>query len=271
GRLYVGLGVIGTGGGWVWRTAERLTAAVAEVAAPSGGPLSGGALSGGPLTVGPGGGALPLSLSVANTTGRPLSVEAWAEVEGPGVSREVLGPVGVSLDPGASLTRGLRLRVPAGAPAGSYVFRLRVGRYPGTAWPGSVISSDSVAFEKAAFEKEAVAVPPGGAGAGGWSVSGWGGEGARGGGVSGDGAPSLAVRPNPWRGSATVTLTVAAAGAASVAVYDVLGRRVAVVHEGPLGAGRHEWPVEAGLAPGVYVVRVVAGSEAASQAVTVLR
>src|SRR5690606_7117656 len=43
-------------------------------------------------------------------------------------------------------------------------------------------------------------------------------------------ASGLAVYPNPARGSATVGLTLAEASEVRVAVYDVLGREVAVLH-----------------------------------------
>ena len=49
--------------------------------------------------------------------------------------------------------------------------------------------------------------------------------------------------------------TSGAAGLASVDVFDALGRRVAVLHDGLLAAGAHTWTVgAAALAPGVYVV-----------------
>jgi hypothetical protein len=82
----------------------------------------------------------------------------------------------------------------------------------------------------------------------------------------------LEVSPNPFQREATVTLTLARPGEVSAAVYDVLGRRVASLHAGPLAAGRHPLALDgAGLVPGVYVVRVVAGEVAASRAVTLLR
>src|SRR5690606_3825372 len=46
-----------------------------------------------------------------------------------------------------------------------------------------------------------------------------------------------APRPNPTTGHAEVTLAVAAAQAVTVAVYDALGRRVALLHEGAMAAG----------------------------------
>ncbi len=78
--------------------------------------------------------------------------------------------------------------------------------------------------------------------------------------------PTLeAPYPNPSDGAVTVPLVLPAAAGVSVAAYDVLGRRVALLHEGPLGAGRHALRLDARpLAPGVYVVRaeVSAGSGA---------
>ncbi len=81
-----------------------------------------------------------------------------------------------------------------------------------------------------------------------------------------------APAPNPTASSATVSFDVPAATDVSVAVYDLLGRRVAVLAEGAVAAGRHTARLEAGtLAPGVYVVRMTAGSFAATQRVTVVR
>ena len=76
-----------------------------------------------------------------------------------------------------------------------------------------------------------------------------------------DGAVSLAVAPNPSAGEVAVTVSLAAAQAVRVAVVDALGRSVAVVHDGPLAAGRHRLALPAALAPGVYAV-VGAGTSA---------
>ena len=83
------------------------------------------------------------------------------------------------------------------------------------------------------------------------------------------GGPSLALAPNPASGAVRVTLG-GLAEPVRVAVYDVLGREVAVVHDGPapsaglaLDAGR--------LGPGLYLVRAVTPSGAATRALTVVR
>ena len=78
--------------------------------------------------------------------------------------------------------------------------------------------------------------------------------------------------PNPSRGTVTVPFVVPQDGPVRLADYDVLGREVGVLAEGDTEAGAHEvrWPT-AGLAPGVYLVRVVVGAEAQVRRVTVVR
>lgn len=82
-----------------------------------------------------------------------------------------------------------------------------------------------------------------------------------------------AIYPNPLRSSATVSLEVSEALEIHVAVYDVLGRKVAVLVEGAVGAGSHEVALEAGALPaGTYVLRMTTGSgHASAQRFTVVR
>ena len=85
-------------------------------------------------------------------------------------------------------------------------------------------------------------------------------------------ASSLSVYPNPMRGAATVALTLGVASEVRVAVYDVLGREVAVLHEGPLGAGMHELRLNGRSLPsGLYLVRVVGEEWDAVQRVSIVR
>ena len=57
-----------------------------------------------------------------------------------------------------------------------------------------------------------------------------------------------------------------------LAVYDVLGREVAVLVDGQLEAGAHVASFEAGsLASGVYVYRLVVGSEVQTGRITLAR
>ena len=84
-------------------------------------------------------------------------------------------------------------------------------------------------------------------------------------------APTLALAPaipNPFRTSAALWFELPAPEAVTAAAYDALGRRAWSRDWGQLPAGRHALPLDgAALAPGVYVVRVTAGGEAATQRV----
>jgi len=87
-------------------------------------------------------------------------------------------------------------------------------------------------------------------------------------------APGLAlgVTPNPVGGAGHVRYTLPVAGAVRLAVYDVLGREVAVIADGTVATGSHEVALDAaGLAPGVYVVRLATGADVLTRRVTVAR
>ena len=80
----------------------------------------------------------------------------------------------------------------------------------------------------------------------------------------------LPTRPNPSRGEAVVAFSLAEAGAARVAVVDVLGREVAVLAQGTAEAGTHEATVQ-GLAPGTYLVVLETGGARTTSRLTVVR
>ncbi len=80
------------------------------------------------------------------------------------------------------------------------------------------------------------------------------------------------VTPNPVTGAARIVYSLPSAGPARVVVYDVLGRAVAVLSDGPAPAGRGETALRAGvLSPGVYVIVVDAGAGRAARTFTVSR
>jgi hypothetical protein len=89
------------------------------------------------------------------------------------------------------------------------------------------------------------------------------------------GAYALAAYPNPVAAGqrATIDVTAREAQRVEVALYDVLGRRVAVLFDGEVAASATErlrLPVR-GLASGVYVVRAVGERFTATRRVTVVR
>ncbi len=88
-----------------------------------------------------------------------------------------------------------------------------------------------------------------------------------------DDAMLSALAPNPAIGTASARLRVATAQPVKAELYDVLGRRVAVVFEGAVAAGA-DLPLRvdlAELAPGPYVLRVAGDTFRASRTVTVVR
>jgi ELWxxDGT repeat protein len=79
------------------------------------------------------------------------------------------------------------------------------------------------------------------------------------------------LRPNPASGRTELIVVPSGPERVRAAVYDALGREVAVLHDGPM-AGRARLVAEVGtLAPGVYVVRVAGESFTASRPLTVVR
>ncbi|HEX9951111.1 MAG TPA: T9SS type A sorting domain-containing protein [Rubricoccaceae bacterium] len=104
------------------------------------------------------------------------------------------------------------------------------------------------------------------------------GEVGTGGVVAGEAAPVstglalAAVYPNPTTGLASVSFTTDRAVDVRVTVLDALGREVAVLADGAVGAGTHEAAFDAHrLAPGAYVVRLAAGADVRTGRLTVVR
>jgi len=83
--------------------------------------------------------------------------------------------------------------------------------------------------------------------------------------------------PNPARGSATITFSLAEAGEASLAVYDLSGRRVATLASGASAAGEREvvWNLAddggAAVPPGVYIYRLQGPGGTAARRLVVAR
>jgi hypothetical protein len=93
---------------------------------------------------------------------------------------------------------------------------------------------------------------------------------------AGEGIPeSFALHqnyPNPFNPATTIRLDLPAAADVSMAVYDILGRRTAVLAEGPHPAGSHRFTWDGrSAASGVYIVRVQAGSFSAVRRILLLR
>ena len=82
------------------------------------------------------------------------------------------------------------------------------------------------------------------------------------------GQPTAAA-PNPFLRGTRLIFDLTRAADVRLAVFDALGREVAVLHDGPRPAGRHEAGLAGtDLAPGVYVVRLTTPDGVAATTVT---
>lgn len=78
--------------------------------------------------------------------------------------------------------------------------------------------------------------------------------------------------PNPFHSETTIPFDVPEATHARLSVFDLLGRRVAVLVDAPVDAGAHiaQWSA-AGMAAGLYVVRLEAGTFTTHHTMVVVR
>ena len=96
--------------------------------------------------------------------------------------------------------------------------------------------------------------------------------------VAGESGPEAArslyvtSAPNPFRTTTRLRYTLASDADVTVDVFDVTGRRVSRLEEGPVAAGTYEVPFDATALPsGVYVARVTAGAQTETRRLLVVR
>jgi len=78
--------------------------------------------------------------------------------------------------------------------------------------------------------------------------------------------------PNPASGMTHVDWTLDESGTVNMSLYDMLGRRVALIEQGVRPAGAHETRFDVGrLGPGVYRIRLQAGDQLVSRSLVVVR
>ncbi|HEY3295575.1 MAG TPA: T9SS type A sorting domain-containing protein [bacterium] len=83
---------------------------------------------------------------------------------------------------------------------------------------------------------------------------------------------SLSNYPNPFNSSTWVSFDLPKAGNATLKVFDVLGREVVVLRNGPMPAGSHRLLLDgAGMASGSYVLRLEADGAAQTKKMTLLK
>jgi len=192
---------------------------------------------------------ITFNVTVANNDNAPAPLDLWLVADGP-VDRTVRLGRG-TLPAGATVTRNVRLRIPGNTPSGTYALDLNIGGFPSDV-------CDTVEFTLT------VSAP------------------ATGGGTEFEvlddffaaeaSASGPSVAPNPFARQTQISYEAAAATDVRLAVYDVLGREVAVLVDGRQEAGAHRATFDAsGLAAGTYVYRLTVGSEVQTGRLTLTR
>ncbi|RJP79703.1 MAG: T9SS C-terminal target domain-containing protein [Candidatus Zixiibacteriota bacterium] len=219
---------------------------------------------GAPIQIPPAGGWFNFYALVVNQEGLPVPFDAWFMVRLPNQSwyGPVAGPASMIIPPNSNLSRYRTQEVPAGAPAGSFWYELRVGDYPEIVW-------DTAGF---AFTKQG---PSGEGDMGDWACGGDPFPGETGGSGSGMAMPeevALSAFPNPFNPATAISYRLPDPGYVSLRVYDTAGREVAALVDGWRDAGSHEVTFDgSGLASGVYLYRITAGSHHASGKIVLLK
>ena len=234
----------------------------------------------GQFIVAPEGGQFRIKTVTANPTSAAISTQTWTTLTQPdGSTIDLTGAQPLDLAPGETSRNATLIVLDGEADAGFYTYR----RYAGTQGVDT-LAVGIYEFEKATLaareevpETDFLAEPNE------TVVEITAGE------VTVDGMPTddeesplaaglptetrlRAPYPNPAFGRATVAFDLAVASEVRVALYDMTGRMVAVVADGPVAAGRHAVPLDASrLSTGVYVVRLTAGALDATQRLTVVR
>jgi extracellular elastinolytic metalloproteinase len=234
------------------------------------------------------GDAFSLTAELVVGAGAPSSLQYWVEATYPnGNVNVVLGPNTINVSQG-TYSRTLTQQVPNGAPLGDYLYTMKVGTFP-----NNDLSSDG--FGLTVTAPAGVAAREAEAAAGPWATYGDDGAPIEPGttdafalvaeaaeptaeAVTASSAglpaePTLhAAYPNPFDATTTLRYDVAATGTVRVAVYDLLGREVAVLADGAHEAGSYAVALDGRTLPaGVYLVRMTADRFTQTRRVTVLQ
>lgn len=184
----------------------------------------------------------------ANNGDEEVTVDLYIEVTGPAALRKRLRTY--TIPAGASATRTVPFDVPTLSPAGMYTVDVVLGDFDADD------DLDSETVMVTVEEDDLVGL------------------------VMGTGAVSyltteaepIRVGPNPTDGRTTFTFSLNGEADVLLAVYDVLGREVAVLASGRLSAGSHTATLDAGPLPGgLYTFRYVVDGRVETGRVTVVR
>ncbi len=202
-----------------------------------------------PIQIPSGGGSFQYYASITNISSNPIAgLDAWTEAVLP--DSTVYGPMKLRLNQfipaGDSLVWDVVQYVPANAPSGNYTYIGYAGTYPDSAvisaeFPFEKLAGDDISNHNlgwALFIKESKLEKKS-------SVTEY---------------NSLSPNPNPFNPSTALSYKLQAARNIRLAIYDIMGREVAILAEGFYPAGHHSMLFNAANLPsGVYFARLQAG------------
>jgi hypothetical protein len=202
-----------------------------------------------PIVIPAGGGSFNYTVTIHNNESTTASFNAWTTATLPDSS--TYGPILLrllNLAAGGTITRNMTQFVPAVAPSGNYSFNAYVGTYPGQIW-----DSDSFPFSKSAIEGSGPYV-------GNWECFGWEGDYGNAGVVLPSEYSLSQNTPNPFNPETQISFALPVAGKVSLRVFNAMGEEVAVLADGYLSAGVHNYSFRANnLSSGIYFYALTAG------------
>jgi len=207
-----------------------------------------------PIQIPAAGGSFNFNLALANNAGSAYSFDVWIMQQIPGGTWQgpMLGPVVLTMQAGATITRTRTQNVPRSAAPGTYTYCGYVGDYANVKWDSSsftytkLSSGDGLTigdwdnYGESFDMNESIAAsqPP---------------------------SFSLSANPNPFNPTTALSYQLSAAGYVSLRVYDTAGRLVAELVNGWRDAGTHEAIFDAThLTSGIYLYHLAAGGNIAT-------
>jgi hypothetical protein len=210
------------------------------------------------------GGSFDFNIAVSNADPAPVTFDIWTMATLPNGNE--YGPIINVQDFTApanwSSNRDRTQAVPASAPPGLYTYDAYVGAYPDEVW-----DEDHFEFEKLPGDG-------GGVQEGGWDCWGDGFDDI----ASQDASPLpaeftvLEAYPNPFNPRTTINYMLPQADFVKLAVYDLMGRQVALLVDGYRDTGSHEVIFDArNLTSGVYIYRLETSTVSASEKLVLMK
>ena len=215
-----------------------------------------------PIQIPPTGGSFSFDATLDNATSSVQTFDVWIMVQLPSQSwyGPILGPLSLTLQVGATLTRLRTQSVPAGAPAGEYWYEGRVGDYPTEIW-----DTGGFGFTKLGAGDEDL-------GFGQWTNTGEDFGEMTGKIITDNSSFITSISPNPFNATTALSFQLSADSYVRLRVYDTGGRLVATLVDGWREAGEHEAVFDgSALASGIYICRLKAGDFVATQKLVLLK